>query len=129
MFSSQNAEKSSEVSKNIVETVVEKIIEKVDKTNKIEVKPEILEKIIKRNIALEYNTGGLNEKCHFCNVQNEELFTLYKSLGGKLVTVGSDAHHAVGIGLTFKTATDHLKKLGFDSVYYYENRKPQMIKI
>lgn len=49
MFSSQNAEKSSQVSKSIVETVVEKIIEKVDKTNKVEVKPESLEKIIRKS--------------------------------------------------------------------------------
>ena len=90
---------------------------------------EILEKVIKRNIALEYNTGGLNEKCHFCNVQNEQLFALYKSMGGKLVTVGSDAHYAIGIGKTFVTATTHLKELDFDSVCYYENRKPQMIKL
>lgn len=49
MFSSQNAEKSSNVSKTIVETVVEKIIEKVDVDNKIEVKPESLEKIIRKS--------------------------------------------------------------------------------
>ncbi len=90
---------------------------------------EILEKIIKRNIALEYNTGGLNAKCNFCNVQNEELFTLYKSMGGKLVTIGSDAHVATAIGKTFETATAHLKTLGFDAVCYYENRTPQIIEI
>ena len=90
---------------------------------------EILQKIIDRNIALEYNTGGLNEKCHFCNVQNDELFSLYKEMGGKLITIGSDAHVATAIGKTFRTATAHLKQLGFDAVHYYENRKPQMIKI
>lgn len=48
MFSSQNAEKSSEVSKTIVETVVEKIIDKVDESNKLEVKQDSLEKIIRK---------------------------------------------------------------------------------
>ena len=90
---------------------------------------EILRKIIDRNIALEYNTGGLNAKCNFCNVQNEQLFSLYKELGGNLITIGSDAHVATGIGKTFQTATAHLKELGFDHVCYYENRKPQMITI
>lgn len=90
---------------------------------------EILEKIMKRNIALEYNTGGLNQKCNFCNVQNEQLFALYKEMGGKLITVGSDAHTATGIGTNFEAAATHLKKLGFETVCYYENRKPQFITI
>lgn len=90
---------------------------------------EILQKAIDRDLALEYNTGGWNERCHYYDVQNKELFALYKSMGGKRVTVGSDAHGAAGIGASFPKAAENLKKLGFDEVCYYKNRKPQIIKI
>ena len=90
---------------------------------------EILRKVIDRDIALEYNTGGWSERCHYCNVQNEELFTRYKSLGGKRVTIGSDSHIAAAVGTSFVRASQQLKALGFDEVTYYENRKPKTIKI
>lgn len=90
---------------------------------------EILQKIIDRNIALEYNTGGLNPKFNFCDIQNEEIFSLYKSMGGTLVTLGSDAHGITGICHGFEKAKATLKKCGFDQYHYFENRKPIAVKL
>lgn len=88
---------------------------------------EILQKIIDRNIALEWNTGGLYEKFHDCNIQNDEIFALYRSMGGTMVSLGSDAHHSVSICHSFPEAINSLKKLGFDGYYYFHNRTPQKV--
>lgn len=89
----------------------------------------ILEKIIRRGIALEYNTGGLNERFHQYNVQNEELFTMYREMGGRRVTFGSDAHSAAGVGSNYIRAADALRALGFDRLCLYENRRPREISL
>jgi len=90
---------------------------------------EILQKVIDRNIALEWNTGGLYSKFHFCNIQNDEIFALYKSMGGTMVSLGSDAHGTGGICNMFTKAKESLRELGFKNYYYFENRIPQAVKL
>ena len=89
----------------------------------------ILEKIIARNIALEFNTAGLGPYLHYYNSQNELLFEWYKSMGGKLITLGSDAHTTAGIGRGFDMVCALLKEYGFEEYHYYKNRKPHAVKL
>ncbi len=89
----------------------------------------ILEKIIARNIALEFNTAGLGPWLHYYNSQNELLFEWYKSMGGKLITLGSDAHMTTAIARGFDTACALLKEYGFGEYHYYKNRKPHAVKL
>lgn len=90
---------------------------------------EILKKIIDRNIALEWNTGGMNPRFHFYSIQNEEIFALYRSMGGELITLGSDAHSAGGIGRGFEDARVALKRCGFSYYHYFKNRVPQRVAL
>lgn len=80
---------------------------------------EILKKVIDRGIALEWNSAGM----HF----NEEIFALYYSLGGRLVTLGSDAHGHEDIARGFDKFRAHLKECGFTHYHYYKNRQPQAV--
>ena len=80
---------------------------------------EILKKVIDRGIALEWNSAGM----HF----NEEIFALYYSLGGRLVTLGSDAHGHEDIARGFDKFRAHLKSCGFTHYHYYKNRQPQAV--
>ena len=89
----------------------------------------ILEKIIKRNIALELNTIYLKDKEGNYNFSLDKILAMYKQLGGKMVTLGSDAHRAESVGNHFTEAVSLLKTCGFDSFYYFENRKPVEIII
>ena len=94
------------------------------KTNVMEFEPkirEILQKVIDRNLALEWNTGGLR--------QNEEVFTLYRQMGGELITIGSDAHEKTEICDDFDMAMQNLKAIGFTHYHYFKNRKPQAIDL
>ena len=91
---------------------------------------DILKTIISRKIALEINTTGLL-RCEFggCLCPDNNLITLYKELGGTLITLGSDAHRTQGIAQAFKETKDILKNLGFSEYHFYKNRKPMKITI
>ena len=89
----------------------------------------ILEKIIKRNIALEINTAAFDKDFEQCNMQSDFILNLYKASGGKMLTLGSDAHSSAGIADDFASAVNLLKKCGFNSICYFENRKPKEIII
>ncbi len=89
----------------------------------------ILEKIIKRNIALELNTVYLKDREGQYNFSLDKILSLYKHLGGNMVTLGSDAHSTDNVARNFTEAVSLLKTCGFDSVYYFENRKPRKIII
>lgn len=85
---------------------------------------QILDCIIRRKIALEVNTSGLVTGSKYCRTMPEEwIIEEYKKRGGKLVTVGSDAHVTENASLSFDKAYEILKKYGFESCYYYENRQ------
>ena len=90
---------------------------------------EILEKITKRNIALELNTVYLKDHKGNYNFSLDKILCLYKELGGKMVTLGSDAHNKDDVGRNFDEAISLLKMCGFNSCYYFEKRKPKEILI
>ncbi len=52
---------------------------------------KILEKIIGKNCFMEVNSSGFRQGLD-CPLPNEYIISLYAALGGKTVTVGSDAH-------------------------------------
>ncbi|WBW99319.1 histidinol-phosphatase HisJ family protein [Oceanirhabdus sp. W0125-5] len=87
---------------------------------------EILNNVIRRGKAIEINTSGLD-----CGAN--ELFPsirvlkLYKELGGKLITIGSDAHSAEKLGNNHEIAVNALRDLGYGEYYYYKQRKPQRV--
>ncbi|MBO5888912.1 MAG: histidinol-phosphatase HisJ family protein [Clostridia bacterium] len=87
---------------------------------------EILNILIERDKALELNTS-MSDSDFF--MPSEEILTLYKQLGGKKVTLGSDAHTATNVAKGLKEGIELLKKCGFTKYYYYENRKPVPVKI
>ncbi len=89
----------------------------------------ILQKIIKRDIALELNTARLFDERGSCNFHLDEILTLYRKLGGRMVTLGSDAHSKEGIANNFSSAALLLKKCGFNSIFYFEKRKAKEIII
>ncbi len=87
---------------------------------------EILKVIINRDKALEVNSSS----CDALGLMpDEDILKRYLSLGGTRVTLGTDAHTPGSISAGLDTAVSTLKKLGFDSYYYYKNRKPLRVKL
>ncbi|CDI49115.1 histidinol phosphate phosphatase [Clostridium tetani] len=86
---------------------------------------EIFKELIIKDKALEMSTRRLGHKD-----VHESLFQIYKNfnkLGGKYVTIGSDAHTYEDIGNHFKVARELAEESGLKPVYY-KNRKPEFIK-
>jgi len=90
---------------------------------------EVLQKIIDKNIGLEVNTAGAMTAFGTGLCPEEEILKLYYDLGGRTITLGSDAHRSVNIALGFDEAIDILKKIGFEYYCYYEKREAKKVSI
>jgi histidinol-phosphatase (PHP family) len=92
---------------------------------------EIYEKILKNIIAggkgIELNCAGWRHDPKEC-YPSEFILSMYKNLGGELITLGSDAHNPHVVAHGFEQGVELLKKIGFDGVYYFRERKPVKIK-
>jgi len=88
----------------------------------------ILQKAIARKIGLEINTSGwrtaLNE-----SLPSKDILSLYKKLGGELLTIGSDSHQAGTVGDHYQEAVQLAKECGFTDIYTYTKRVPKKISI
>ncbi|MEE1281326.1 MAG: histidinol-phosphatase HisJ family protein [Acutalibacteraceae bacterium] len=89
---------------------------------------KIFNKLIKNGKALEVNTSGLRQEIGV-TMPDKFLLTRYYSLGGRLVTIGSDAHKVVDLGKGINKTLHLLKKIGFDNYYYFEKHNPVAVPI
>lgn len=80
---------------------------------------KVLKALISKGKVLELNTRRLNNKVAYDSLY--KIYYRYKKLGGKYVTLGSDAHKASDIGVNFQLANDFINSLGLKAVYF-ENR-------
>ena len=101
--------------------IVGKHKKKADLTRYDSVITDILKKIIKKGIALEINTSSLSLALGDF-VPHTDIIKKYRQLGGYLITLGSDAHLIQEASANFESAKEHLKKLGFENIYYYKKR-------
>jgi histidinol-phosphatase (PHP family) len=89
---------------------------------------KIFNELIKNGKAIEVNTSGLRQEIGV-TMPDEFLLTRYYSLGGRLVTIGSDAHKIADLGKGINETLHLLKKIGFDNYYYFEKHKPVAVPI
>lgn len=84
---------------------------------------QIFRVMIDRGIALEVNTASVDTLiCDF--VPSREVLSLYRSLGGRLLTLGSDAHTPDRLGKGFVEAKKMLRSLGFTEYHYFVSHTP-----
>ncbi len=89
---------------------------------------EILKILIKNNKALEVNTSTISKPLSR-PMAGEEVLKRYKALGGKLITLGSDAHTKDALGKDLNKGIEIIKKIGFNAYYYYEKHNPIEVKL
>lgn len=84
---------------------------------------EILKTIIADGKGIEINTSsyryGLSD-----TTPSLEILKLYKELGGKMITIGSDSHKPEHLGAYIKETKELLKGLGYTHFCTYERMKP-----
>lgn len=94
--------------------------------NEINIEPykEIIEAIflnlIKKDKAIEINTRRLSNLDSVNALL--DTYRFYKELGGKYVTIGSDAHFSSAIGNNIKEALNIVDQLSLKPVYYKDRK-------
>lgn len=88
----------------------------------------VLELCAKKDVGLEINTSALNDK-YGDFVPGLKYAAMFKDLGGKIVTVGSDAHRTDKVGLGIDKAYEMIKQAGFFEVATFEKQIPVFHKI
>lgn len=83
----------------------------------------ILQQVISDNKGIEVNTScyryGLNDLTPSINI-----LKLYKQLGGKIITIGSDGHEANQYGYKITETQKLLQELGFKYLYTFDKMQP-----
>jgi histidinol-phosphatase (PHP family) len=85
---------------------------------------EILKILIEKGKAIEINSRRLAERSAVINMI--KIYKRYKELGGKIVTIGSDAHKTEDIGKNFKIAKEIADECNLKTVYF-KNRKAEYL--
>ena len=88
----------------------------------------ILELLIRKDKALEVNTGGFKYGLGHPN-PCVDVLKRYRELGGRLLTVGSDAHVPGFVGYEFDRTAELLRELGFREYALYRRRVPEMLPL
>lgn len=84
---------------------------------------EILKVVIEDGKGIEINTScyryGLNDL-----TPGREILCLYRQLGGRIITIGSDSHKREDLGNYIEETKHELRKLGFKEYCTYEKMQP-----
>lgn len=89
---------------------------------------EILKTSIEDGKGIEVNTS-----CYRYGVDDltpsRDILGLYRSLGGEIITIGSDSHKPEHLGAYIKETMEVLKQIGFEHICTFEKMKPSFHRI
>ena len=89
---------------------------------------EILKTVIADGKGIELNTSyhryGLSD-----TTPSKEILKLYRSLGGKIVTIGSDSHKKEHLGTYIEEGKQVLREVGFQHFCTYDKMKPMFYEL
>lgn len=85
---------------------------------------EVLKAIVHNEKVIELNTRRLNNKGAYNNLIS--IYKAYNQLGGKYVTIGSDAHDVEDIGKNFLLANKLCEICNLKPVYFKERKMEYM---
>ena len=88
----------------------------------------IFSELIRGEKALELNTSRLLRQ-DVPRLPDPELFALYHEMGGRLVTLGADAHCTEDLAQGIDEGMELLKQAGFTEFAVYQNRTPVMLPL
>jgi histidinol-phosphatase (PHP family) len=84
---------------------------------------DIFKCVIQKGKGIEINTSSWHYNLPD-TTPSRDILRLYRSLGGEMITIGSDAHTPEYIGDHMENAMQILKELGFQAFYTYERHRP-----
>lgn len=87
----------------------------------------LLRLLIDNGRGIEINCSGIRDGCG--PFPGEDILRLYRSLGGEIITVGSDAHKSADAAKCVGQGYEIIKNCGFEYVSTFKKRKCEFIKI
>ena len=84
----------------------------------------VLRALIEKGLGLECNTNRGHDP-----LPGAEILKLYRSLGGEIVTLGSDAHRPEHVALGIREGQELLRQCGFRYFCTYQKMKPEFHKL
>lgn len=88
----------------------------------------VLKKAIDKGIGIELNTSGLRQ-AYGLTMPDFWGLSLYRDLGGSILTVGSDAHTQQDVGAGIRDGLWMAYKAGFTQTYVFRARHPVAVPI
>ncbi len=89
---------------------------------------DILKQVIREGKGLEVNTS-----CYRYGLGNltpsTQILELYRRLGGRILTIGSDSHKQAHLGCQIPQTMKRLKQLGFEEICTYDRMEPIFWKL
>lgn len=82
---------------------------------------EILQVLIEKDKCIELNTRRLDDEKAAKNLIN--IYRRFRELGGKNITIGSDAHNTESLGCNFNVAREIAELCDLRVVYFKERKK------
>lgn len=89
---------------------------------------EILTQLISKGKGIEVNTGGFKYGLGHPN-PTEDIIKRYRELGGKIITIGADAHVPEYVAYEFDKTAQIIKNCGFKYYTVFKNRKAEFIPL
>lgn len=89
---------------------------------------EILTQLISKGKGIEVNTGGFKYGLGHPN-PTEDIIRRYRELGGKIITMGADAHVPEYVAYEFGKTAQIIKNCGFKYYTVFKNRKAEFIPL
>lgn len=93
-----------------------------------EIIAESFRELIAKDKGIEINTSGLRQGFGDC-FPSLKYVKLFHDLGGRLVTVGSDAHNVEDLGKNIADGFAIARAAGFDRVCYFKKHKAYFVEI
>ena len=87
-----------------------------------EVIEDILQELIRTNRGIECNTAGLRKGLSYMNPK-ESIVKAYYDLGGRIITIGADAHIVEDLGSDYSKAVSLLQDIGFSHLSFFKDKK------
>ncbi|MBQ7717800.1 MAG: histidinol-phosphatase HisJ family protein [Clostridia bacterium] len=88
----------------------------------------VLREVIAHGKGIEINVSTLRDKKPM-TLPSIELIKKYRSMGGEILTIGSDAHTSANVGIGIEKGIELAKRAGFKYISTFKNRQPEFCKI
>jgi histidinol-phosphatase (PHP family) len=88
----------------------------------------VLKTCIERGLALDVNVSGLRKPAQIL-MPHPLILQWYAEMGGRRLTLGSDAHRLPEVGLLLEKAIQSIRQVGINAILQFERRQARFLPL